>query len=189
MNLKNLIFPALFSAFWAGTAFADPSAVENPSTKETPHRVSHADEDHVPPTPRKMSVEDAKMLKKLFLMSDKELRRLREFIQHLEKMPPEYRRQMAEDLERAAVVKTPEQRKAFEKHMRERFRKNRENLLSRYYATLPPEEADAERKKFLSLSREERREYISQVRETLGYPPLPEKRRRGNAPASKGEGK
>ena len=113
------------------------------------------------------------MLKRLFLMKNEELHRLGEFIRRLEKIPPERRRQMAEDLERAASVKTPEQRRAFEKDMRERFRRERSDLLARYFAALPPEQADAERKKFLSLDRKARRAYIADVRRKLGYEPFP----------------
>lgn len=126
-----------------------------------------------PPPPGEFSKEEARLLKSLFTMSDADLRRLRGFILHLEKMPRERRLQMAEDLDRASADMSPEQRKVYLKEVRERFRKNQENLLARYYSTLSPEQAEKEREKFLSLNPKEQREYLSDVRKKLGYAPLP----------------
>ena len=158
----------------SGTVFAQENAVAGSPPRE---RGSHcrvvADDDDAPPAPPSFSREEAEILRSLFLLTDEQLRRLGMFIRHLERMPPESRRQMAEDLDRASAAQTPEQRKAHVKEMRERFRKNQENLLSRYYATLSPEQADAERKKFLELDRKGRRDYIAGVREKLGLEPLP----------------
>lgn len=188
---------SLFVAIPAGMIFAacepapDAAPCENP-----PPPAQHAqpvapekncgdapvfadDELPPPPPPGAFSKEEARLLKSLFTMSETELRRLREFIQHLEKMPPERRRQMAEDLDRASSDMTPEQRKAYLKDVRARFRKNQENLLARYYSTLAPEQANAERKKFLAMNPRERRAYLSEVRKKLGYAPLPPPRERG----------
>lgn len=180
---KNLIFSVLLSGFFAGTLCAEPAGNAVPPPEKGPHCrhvADDGDEMPPPPAPKKMSDTDVKMLKTLFLMSNHDLRKLREFIQRLEKLSPEHRRQMAADIEKAVAAKTPEQRKAFEKHMRDRYRKYRGNLLDKYYATLSPEDAEAERKKFLSLSREERREYIATVRAKLGYKPMQRHRGKGD---------
>ena len=163
-----------FSVF-AGTVFAQENAAAGTPPQECGnHCLAAADDvDDAPPAPPSFSREEAEILRSLFLLSDAQLHRLGMFIRHLERMPPESRRQMAEDLERASAAQTPEQRKAHVKEMRERFRKNQENLLSRYYATLSPEQADAERKKFLELDRKGRRDYIAGVREKLGLEPFP----------------
>lgn len=174
MNFRNLILSVVLSLGFSAFVFADAEKTSVPA--EAPQdRIPENPEvaDVPPPPPPVFSREDARMLKRLFLMKNEELHRLGEFIRRLEKMPPERRRQMAEDLERAASVKTPEQRRAFEKDMRERFRRERSDLLARYFATLPPEQADAERKKFLSLDRKDRRAYIAEVRRKLGYEPFP----------------
>lgn len=133
------------------------------------------DDSAPPPPPGAFSKEEARLLKSLLSMSDAELKRLRGFIQHLERVPPEKRRQMARDLDRATSDMTPEERAAYTKELRERFRKSQENLLARYYSTLPQEQADAERKKFLSLDHKGRRLYIFEVRKKLGcaVPPPP----------------
>lgn len=177
MKLRNLILPVVLSLGFSAFAFADAEKTSGPAPAEAPQgRVSESSPEvaDVPPPPvGAFSREDARMLKRLFLMKDEELRRLCEFIRRLEKMPPERRKQIAEDFERVASVKTPEQRRAFEKDMRERFHRERSNLLARYFAALPPEQADAERKKFLSLDRKARRTYIAEVRRKLGYEPVP----------------
>lgn len=136
-------------------------------------RIAIADDDLPMPPPGAFSKEEAQLLKTLFSMSDAELRRLRGFIQFLEKLSPEKKKRMAADFARATSDMSPEERKAYFKEMRERFRRNQENLLERYYATLLPEQADAERKKFLSLGKNERRAYLFDVRKKLGYAPPP----------------
>lgn len=172
MSSRILIF--VFASVFGLGSFVSGRTNEQPANvpKEEPAG-NESKEEGLPPPPRFVSREDVRLLKSLFLMSDEELGRLRGFIQRLEKMPPERRRQMAADLERGASAKTPEQRRAFERDMRERFRRERADLLARYYATLTPEEADAERKKFLSLHHKERRAYIREIRKKLGYEPFP----------------
>lgn len=157
----------------SGTVFAQENAVAGTPPRECGNHCRGGADDDAPPAPPSFSREEAEILRSLFLLSDEQLRRLGMFIRHLERMPPESRRQMAEDLDRASAAQTPEQRKAHVKEMRERFRKNQENLLSRYYATLSPEQADAERKKFLELDRKGRRDYIAGVRKKLGLEPFP----------------
>lgn len=174
MNFRNLIFSAALSLGLSVFAYADAEGKSSPAEKPRAEVPASVVED-IPPPPsgNAFSREDARLLKRLFLMSDTDLRRLREFIQRLEKMPSHRRKQMADDFERATTVKTPEQRRAFEREMRERFRRDRSNLLSRYFDSLPPEQADAERKKFLSLDKKARRAYIAEVRSRLGYEPQP----------------
>lgn len=188
MNLRHLISITVLVVVPAGFLAAEECAPQPPSAgvpapekkrggdkKAFPQKncrdaVPPPDGDDLPPPPGAFSKEEARLLKSLLSMSDAELKRLRGFIQHLERMPPEKRRQMARDLERAAADMTPEERAAYTKELRERFRKNQENLLARYYATLPQEQADAERKKFLSLDHKGRRLYIFEVRKKLGCP-------------------
>jgi hypothetical protein len=176
MNFRNLIFSVVLSLGVSVFAHADTEGKLNSAEKSRAEVADSGVEDipSPPPSGNAFSREDARLLKRLFLMSNTDLRRLREFIQRLEKMPPHRRKQMADDFERAATVKTPEQRRAFEREMRERFRRERSNLLSRYFDTLPPEQADAERKKFLSLDKKARRAYIAEVRRKLGYEPHPQ---------------
>ena len=192
-QLFNVILPfaAIFAG--AGTLRAEATVDEAAGTLPPPPpcapavcpEVSEDDADDAalppPPPPCAFSREEAQIMRSLFLLSSAQLHRLGEFVRHLEKMSPERRRQMAEDLDRAASEMTPEKRALFEKEMRERFRRSQENLLDRYYSTLSQEQADAERKKFLSLDRKARREYLMAVREKLGLPPFsrsPEKRPR-----------
>lgn len=180
MKFRNLILPLAAIFACAGTLRAeslppspDAGTPPPPQERREPGRIALGEDDAPPPPPCAFSREEAKLMRSLFLLSDAQLHRLGEFIRRLEKMPPERRRQMAEDLERASAEMTPEKRAAYEKEMRERFRRAQENLLERYFSTLPPEQADAERKKFLGLDRKARREYIMGVREKLGLPPLP----------------
>ncbi|MBR6797112.1 MAG: hypothetical protein IKM45_00275 [Opitutales bacterium] len=174
MNLRHLIsvwtltlVPPLFAV-----GNATPSCPDCETKPPSTERIAEAGQ--LPPPPM-ISGEDARLLKSLFLMSNTELVRLREFIRRLEQMPPEQRKRMATDLERAAAAKTPEQRRAFAKEMRERFRKERANLLSRYYAKLTQEQADAERKKFLSMNPKERRAYIREIRKKMSGDSVPAK--------------
>lgn len=173
MKIRKITLLVLSSVFLTGTLWATPSQ-PLPEKKADERKVVVSDEDvPPPPQPRKISKEDAQMLKALFMMSDAELKHLRMFIQDLEKVPEAKRQALAKHFDRACMEMTPEQRKAYEHQMRERFRKSQENLLAKYYATLSPEEADAERKKFLELDHKARREYISEIRKKLGYMPYP----------------
>lgn len=188
--LPSLLIFAVPAAFADDGNAASPDVPAESSADGATVRVSIPDDDPTPPPPVAFSKEEALLLKSLFSMSDKDLKRLREFILCVEKTPPEKRRQMARDLERWSADMTPEQRAAKMKEMRERFRKNQENLLVRYYATLPAEQAEAERAKFLSLDHKQRRAYIFEVRKKLGYgdlpppPPPHDGNRRGDAPHS-----
>ncbi len=176
MNFRNLIFPAVLLFGFSASSFAEDSKAEAAPVKCPQREISERAEltdVPPPPPPGAFSREDARMIKRLFLMKNEDLQRLGEFIRRLEKMPPERRKQMAEDFERAVSVKTPEQRKAFEKEMRERFHREHSNLLERYFSSLPPEQADVERKKFLSLDRKARRAYLAEVRRKLGYGEVP----------------
>lgn len=110
------------------------------------------------------------MLKTLFLMSDKELARMRELITRLERTPAEKRKKMAEDLDRM-TSDNPDARQKFMEAMQHRFEQRRQNLLERYYATLPEDRAKAEAEAFLKMSRREQFEYMNAVREKLGLPP------------------
>ena len=189
MKFRNAILPlaAIFACAGPLPAESLPSSSDAgtppppPQERRESCRIALGENDAPPPPPPcAFSKEEAKLMRSLFLLSDAQLHRLGDFIRHLEKMPPERRRKMAEDLERASAEMTPEKRAAYEKEMRERFRRSQENLLERYFSTLSPEQADAERKKFLGLDRKARREYLMGVREKLGLPPVPppEKRSR-----------
>ncbi|MBE6401833.1 MAG: hypothetical protein E7037_07425 [Verrucomicrobia bacterium] len=174
MKLRYLISAWALTFFLPAFAFgkAEPCC---PDCKPKPPIAERPEDAGQLPPPPMISGEDARLLKSLFLMSNAELVRLREFIRRLEQMPPEQRKRMATDLERAAAAKTPEQRRAFAKEMRERFRKERANLLSRYYAELTPEQADAERKKFLAMNPKERRAYIREIRKKMCGDTVPAK--------------
>ena len=88
MKLRNLIFVlgliCGFSAFAFGIK-PPPHCDRKPVEKDAEAA------GHFPPPPPAgaISGEDARLLKSLFLMSDAELKRLREFIQHLERIAPE----------------------------------------------------------------------------------------------------
>lgn len=180
-QLFNVILPFAAIFVGAGTLRAESTVGDAAGTPPPPPPCAPAvcpevsgtaDELPPPPPPCAFSQEEAQLMRSLFLLSSAQLHRLGEFVRHLEKMSPERRRQMAEDLDRAASEMTAEKRALFEKEMRERFRRSQENLLDRYYSTLSPEQADAERKKFLELDRKARREYLMAVREKLGLPPF-----------------
>ena len=126
-----------------------------------------------PPPPGAFSKEEAGLIRSVFMMSDSELRTLRTLIERLERIPAEHRRRLAEDLARASSEMTDEQRETYMRDVRNRFRRTQNNLLARHFAELPPDEADAERKKFLALDGAGRRQYLSDVREKMGYAPLP----------------
>ena len=135
-----------------------------------------------PPPPGAFSKEEAGLIKSVFTMSDAELRNLRTLIERLERVPAEQRRRLAADLERASQDMTAEQRENYMKNVRERFRKSQSNLLVRYFSSLSPKQADAERRKFLALDAAGRRRYLAQIREKMGYEPVPaEKRAAANA--------
>ena len=135
-------------------------------------------------TPHTMTPDEAQMLKTLFLMSDDELARLRQMISRLEKTPPERRKRMAADLDRAMKA-TPEERRKMMSEAHERFRRAQENLLERHYATLSEKDANAEREKFLKLDREGKRKYIREIRAKLDV--SAKQNASENAPAEKAE--
>ncbi|MGN0834786.1 MAG: hypothetical protein ACI4QA_03030 [Candidatus Spyradosoma sp.] len=131
-----------------------------------------------PPHARNVSPQEMQMLKTLFSMSDKELARIRELITRLERTPENRRREMARDLE-SATSDDPEVREKFMTEMRRRYDERRRNLLARYYATLPEDQAKAEAEAFLKMSRREQFDYLRGVREKLGMPKPEPGRRRG----------
>lgn len=159
---------AILGFFSAGTLFATDKEKSAPEKKMCP------------PPVKKISQKELHMLKTLFLMSDKELARMRELITKLERTPVAKRRQMAENLERANSA-DPEIRRKFMENMHRRFEERRKNLLERYYATLPQEQAKAEAEAFLKMSRHEQFEYMKSVREKLGIPP-PRRERKPKPP-------
>ena len=176
--IKKYIFPALLLLGWLsfGTLSAEPVRAEKAPTERP-----EAEKREMPPPPphmRKVSQKEVQMLKTLFLMSDKELARMRELITKLEQLPVAKRRKMAETLERAGSDNPAEREKLMEE-MRHRFEARRKNLLERYYATLPEDEAKAEAEAFLKMTRREQFEYMNAVREKLG---LPTPRRNGERP-------
>lgn len=122
------------------------------------------------------------MLKTLFAMSNKELARLRGIIAHLEQIPEAKRKKMAEDLERATSEDAAKRQK-FMQEMRSRFEARRKNLLARYYATLPKEQAEAEAEAFLKMSKHEQMKYIEGVRQKLGLPAQPRRGKMHGNPA------
>lgn len=171
---KKYIFPALLflGCLSSGILSAEPAHEE-----KTPPPRTETGKREMPPPPRmrKVSQKEVQMLKTLFLMSDKELARMRELITRLEQMPVAKRRKMAEALERAGSDNPAEREKLMEE-MRHRFEARRKNLLERYYATLPEDKAKAEAEAFLKMSRREQFEYMNAVRKKLG---LPSPRRNG----------
>lgn len=167
MIKKHFFFIALILAcLSAGTLFAEPA-----HGKQVPDSSDRTSRD-IPPPPhqRKISPKEFQMLKALFLMSDQELARMRKLIERLEQTPEAQRQKMAKDLERAVADK-PEGQQKFMEGMRRRFEARRQNLLERYYATLPEEQAKNEAEAFLKMSRREQFEYLNVVREKLGLPP------------------
>ncbi|MBR5622480.1 MAG: hypothetical protein IKW49_04775 [Opitutales bacterium] len=178
--IKKYIFPALLLGWLSfGTLSAEPAQPE----KVPPARAEN-EKREMPPPPhmRKVSQKEVQMLKTLFLMSDKELARMRELITKLEQTPVAKRRKMAEALERAGSDNPAEREKLMEE-MRHRFESRRKNLLERYYATLPEDKAKAEAEAFLKMTRREQFEYMNTVREKLG---LPTPRRNGERAQSPG---
>ncbi len=165
--IKKYIFPALLLLGLTpfGMLFAEPAPEE-----KTPPPRAESDKREMPPRMRKVSQKEVQMLKTLFLMSDKELARMRELITKLEQTPVAKRRKMAEALERAGSDNPAEREKLMEE-MRHRFEARRKNLLERYYATLPEDQAKAEAEAFLKMSRREQFEYMSAVRKKLGILP------------------
>lgn len=177
---KFLFFLAFAGALPALLGNPEKNVPETASPARPPFEKKHGK--GVKPLPHEMSKEEAQMLKTLFLMPDRELARLRHLIDNLEKMPFEKRIKMAERLEQTMNA-SPEERKKMMVENRERFRKMQQNLLERYYATLPAEKVDAEREKFLKLSREEKHHYLQEIREKLGIPPPPPARTKPATPA------
>lgn len=168
--IKKYIFPVivLFGLLSAGIVPANAQPEKTPAGEP-------AEETCKPASPRpaphkKISKRELQMLKALFLMSDKELSHMRELITKLERMPEEKRRKMAEDLDRATSGNPAAQQKVIDE-MRHNFERRQNNLLERYYATLPKDRAKAEAEAFLKMSRREKFEYMISVREKLGLPP------------------
>ena len=167
-----LFLVALLTSFSGGIIFATEEEKTN-----APLDVPAGEKADAKHCTKKVSRKDIRMLKTLFLMSDKELARMRELITKLERTPEAKRREMAENLERANSD-DPNVRREFMETMRRRFEARRKNLLARYYATLPQEQAKSEAEAFLKMSRHEQFEYIKSVREKLGLPPHPRKEKK-----------
>lgn len=167
--IKKFFFQSagILACFSAGTLFAETA---NEKQEPVTSVATASEAPQPPPHIRKISPKELQMLKTLFLMSDKDLARMRKLISRLERTPEAKRRKMAEDLDRATSGK-PEVQQKFMEDMRRRFETRRKNLLERYYATLPEEQAKAEAAAFLKMSRREQFEYMNAVREKLGLPP------------------
>lgn len=172
--IKKLFFPF----FILGIIFSATLAVAEEAPKPNCPPPPEENDEPPPPPPniRKVSKEELQMLRTLFSMSNKELARIREMITRLEHTPEAKRKKMAEDLERA-TSDDPAVRQKFMDEMRSRFEARRKNLLERYYSTLPPDQAKKEAEAFLKMSKREQFEYMRNVREKLGIPPPPDKKK------------
>ena len=129
--------------------------------------------------------ENVEHMRRLLAMSDAQIGRMRGVLDALEKIPAERRAELRKRLD-ALRRATPAEREVFLKELREKYgifeeRKPRENgrprdggvrnLLDKHFASFPtPEAADAERKRFLAMSREEKFAYIGKLREKYGAP-------------------
>ncbi len=167
MFTKNLTLTAILAFIFANAvpAFCQENHEENdapppPNSQKSPKNPQKQ-------TPKKPSKEELEMMKSLFSMSNEQLTRVRETIERLERTPLQKRKEMAEDLEKANSD-DPAVRQKFMEEMRERFERDINNLLSRYYASLPEDQAKTEAEAFLKMSKNEKREYVMKVREKLG---------------------
>ncbi len=140
-------------------------------------------------------------LHRLLSMSDEQLARSRQLIEKVEKLSPAERESLRTRLNEMRHA-TPEQREAFAAELRGRLGVSGEevrmkepgkpakpgepkppeggprgpvrNLLDKHFATMPPDQAKAEREKFLALPREEKIAYLSALREKYGLGPKPD---------------
>ncbi|MCD8284273.1 MAG: hypothetical protein LUD39_00720 [Opitutae bacterium] len=145
-------------------------------------------DDKMPPPPihrKGASKEELQMMQALFSMSDEQLARMRGAIEHIERTPIKKRKQMAEDLARA-TSDDPAVRQKFVEEMRERFEREINSLLAKYYASIPEEQAKEEAAAFLKMSKKEQRAYVMKVREKLGIKE-PRNEMRDRPPRAKSE--
>ena len=122
-----------------------------------------------------LSREELRTLLFLSSLSEEKLVSLKKSIVQLEGMQPEERAELNKRL-----------RKLWDAGERERVRLLREarekSWMARYWDALPPEQSEAERKKFMALDNEGRRVYVVELRKKIPPPPhqRPEKSPDGN---------
>ena len=119
-----------------------------------------------------LSREEVRTLIRIINLPPHKLATLRQSIEKLEKMPPEekrvLRKKLEEQLRNNPTGKIPPPVRA------------RDNPLSRYWRTLPPEKAREEQERFFQkMTREERHAYVAEITKKLPPRPPPPSTERG----------
>lgn len=108
------------------------------------------------------SLEEVQTIRRILELPPERLSRIRLAIERLERMSPEARADYATRLVKYEQA-SPEDRPKLMKEMRERGFSSR--LLEHHLKTLPADQANAERARFLALGPEERQDYIHKLAE------------------------
>jgi hypothetical protein len=108
------------------------------------------------------SLEEVQTIRRILELPPERLSRIRRALEGLERMSPEARADYATRLAKYEQA-SPEDRPKLMKEMRERGFSSR--LLEHHLKTLPADQANAERTRFLALGPEERQDYIHKLAE------------------------
>lgn len=183
--LPALALLALAPASRADEVMADTPkpAAEKPGEKRPERKPRPPEEDR-----EREQRESLEHVRRLLSMSDGQVTRMRAVLDAVEKIPADRRAELRKRIDTLRHA-TPDEREAFLKELREKYGVFEEprapkqsgnpgqtqgrdrvvrNLLEKHFATFAPEAADAERKRFLALPRDEKIEYIRKLREKYG---------------------
>ncbi|MDR2429759.1 MAG: hypothetical protein LBD14_02475 [Puniceicoccales bacterium] len=159
-NTATLLALLLLLPSLSATQPAAPSQAATPPPSVQPVEKPGGD---VPPL-TSLSREEVRTLIRIINLPPHKLATLRQSIEKLEKMPPEekraLRKKLEEQLRNNPTGKIPPPTRV------------RDNPLSRYWRTLPPEKAREEQERFFQkMTREERHAYVTEITKKL--PPRP----------------
>lgn len=179
---KSLLIPALLA--FASLAAAADKAPSEAGPHKGPEAGAVSSERQAEARRNRGEAEAVGHLHRLLSLSDEQLARSRTVIEKVEKLTPAERADLRKRIDTLRDA-TPEARLAFAAEMREKLGLNPDdfhpkaggehrspvrNLVEKHFSTLTPEQAKAERAKFLAMSREEKIAYLKSLREKYGLP-------------------
>ena len=183
--MKKFLTPLALVAFASLAAAQSAGPEVKPDGERRHEQAGRRAADKAPDTRRgRAEGEAVGHLHRLLALSDEQLARSRELIVKVEKLSADERAALRKRIDGLRDA-TPEARAEFSKEMREKLglsaddfrpkdgsgqRAPVRNLLDKHFATLTPEQAKAEREKFLAMPREEKLAYLKALREKYGLP-------------------
>lgn len=172
MKARN--FAPLFFAAIVVSAVTTALLAADAESQATPQKNAATDtsESMNAATIKALSREELRTLVQLSSLSPEKLASLRRSIEHLEKMSPEEKAQLRKNLEELRSANDKDREK-FVGEAREREGRANNNILLRYWRSMPPEKAKEEQEKFKKMDVSARRTYVMEIREKMPQRPSP----------------